>query len=361
MKLLLIFTILFSLCACGQNKKMTVNIYIAGCDSIFYCEGETFDPEAVHGSKSNDSIFINKLLNNITSENKKVLFKPYEGTCGDGNLGEKVMNVKSLLIQNNVEFKIANTDSAENKFFNDISVIDMFANLRKPPPPPPAIVVTSPDVSSREVTTAYFQFVLKANGAIYYNYDSTDLERNLIPIDHPTKEKLVQVLTAFEESHQIKFSEESIPIIVRGQASAQYSEFKIIKDALKAKDIFKFKIVTGGPTPPKKTEVEVPIVITGKTLTLLLSASDELFYYHGKDCSSLKKIKAQMLSALLNIETRNTAIKDLMVIVKQQDGGTFKTVVDILDDINLAIPAQHYAETGITVAEIKCIKNYKTK
>ena len=46
-----------------------------------------------------------------------------------------------------------------------------------------------------------------------------------------------------------------------------------------------------------------------------------------------------------------------MVIIKQQEGGSFKSVVDILDKVNEEIPAKHFAETEITEPEINCIKN----
>ncbi|MGG9963665.1 hypothetical protein [Ferruginibacter sp. SUN106] len=365
MKILLGFIFFSSLYSCGQNLlsgKETVNIYIAGCDSIFYCEGETFNPKAVQAGKNNDSVFINKLLYNITKENKKVLFKPFGGNCGDGNLGERVLNVKSLLIKNNIEFTISNTDSVENKYFNDVSVIDLLSDLRPPPPPPSPVVVSPASVSTKVIENPFFQFRLEATGKVYYSYDSTDINRNLLPIDPPTKEKLIAVLSNFEKVHQIKFSEETIPVIITGSAAAKYPDFKIIKEALKAKDVFRFKIATDGPAPIKKTETETPIVISARTLTLLVSSTDALFYYHGTDCSSIKKTSTQLLPALLNIEKRNTPAKDLMIVIKQEEGASFKATIDILDKMVLAkIPAKHYAEMDITESEINCIKNFTTK
>ncbi|GAB2814982.1 hypothetical protein [Ferruginibacter profundus] len=366
MKLLVAFTILFSIAACAQNTaqqaKMTVNIYIAGCDSIFYCEGETFNAKAIQASKSNDSVFVNKMLYDITKENKKVLFKPFGGNCGDGNLGERVMNVKSLLISNNIEFTISNTDSVENNYFNDVSVIDMLSNLR-PPPPPPAVVVVTPTISSTKDESPFFQFILNPDGSVYYSYDSTDMNRNLILIDQPGKEKLIAAINTVEQKNKITLSDGQI--IIRGPVSAKYAQFKIIKDALRAKDIYKFKIVTtdeNALAPLKKQEQETPIPITNKTLTLVLSSTGAIFYYHGTDCSGIKKTSLQQLHSLLINEKRNTPVKELMIIIKQEAGGSFKTAVDVLDEIILAkIPAKQSAEMDITASEIKCIKNFTTK
>ncbi|MEI9957423.1 MAG: hypothetical protein WDM90_14275 [Ferruginibacter sp.] len=58
----------------------------------------------------------------------------------------------------------------------------------------------------------------------------------------------------------------------------------------------------------------------------------------------------------------NTLAKDIMIVIKQEQDGTFKKTVDILDEINLSkIPPSHFAELEITEQEINCIKNYKSK
>ncbi|MEI9957424.1 MAG: hypothetical protein WDM90_14280 [Ferruginibacter sp.] len=68
----------------------------------------------------------------------------------------------------------------------------------------PKVEVSSPD------NKPFFQLVLKTNGDVYYSYDSTDMNRNLILVDQPTKEKLIQVLSKIELQHNIKPGDEQV-------------------------------------------------------------------------------------------------------------------------------------------------------
>ena len=355
MKTFLGFIILVSVCACGQKKSLEkvkfISVYIAGCDSIFYCEGQQLNLETLIGSKKEDSIFIDKRVAEFEKDNKEIYIKVFGGYCG--RTAETAEGFAHLFDRKNIKWRIVEPDSLEENHFNDVSLFKAIQQI-KIELNEPKEEVKLPD------SNVLFQFILKANGDVYYSYDSTDMNRNLILINHPTKEKLVQVLNNVEAKHNIKL--ENKRIIIRGDASARYPQFKIIKDALKAKDLFRFKFVTDGPTPPKKPELEIPIVITTKTLTLLLSSTDELYYYHGADCSNMVKLSLVQIKSVLKNEKANTTLKDIMIVIKQEQSGTFKTVINILDEINLSrIPNRHFAETKITESEINCIKNYKIK
>jgi biopolymer transport protein ExbD len=355
MKILLGFIILISICACGQTTSLQkgkfISVYIAGCDSIFCCEGQELNLETLRGGKKDDSIFINKKVAEFKKDNKEIYIKVFGGYCG-GTAGT-TEEFTHLFDRKNIKWRIVEPDSLEENHFNDVSLLKAVQQI-KIELNEPKEEVNLPD------SKPFFQFILKANGNIYYSYDSTDMNRNLIIINQPTKEKLIQALNNSESKHNIKLEDKRI--IIRGDASARYPQFKLIKEALKAKNLFRFKFVTDSSTPPKKPEEEIPLVITAKALTLLISATDELYYYHGTDCSSMVKSSLGQIKSVLKNEKTNTPLKDIMIAIKQEEGGSFKAVINILDEINLSkIPARHFAEIEITESEINCIKNYKNK
>lgn len=210
----------------------------------------------------------------------------------------------------------------------------------------------------------FFQFLIKKNGSIFYNYDSSDLDRSLIAIGKPTKMKLVEVLNTVEKKYQLKLTEDDI--IIRADAEVVYKQFKLVKEALKEKQLFKFRIITiaePGKDSPVNVKKEVEnnvILVSQKTLVIILAANDVIFYQHGNNCKQLSKTNFKHIKEVLQEEKKNTPVKDLFIIIKATTGSTFKNAVDLLDELVLNnIPAKHYAEIDITAEDINCIENYK--
>ena len=66
------------------------------------------------------------------------------------------------------------------------------------------------------------------------------------------------------------------------------------------------------------------------------------------------------VAEVLKQEKKNTAEKDLFIVIKSTTESTFKNAIDLLDAMVLNdIPAKHYAEIDITSSEINCIENFK--
>jgi biopolymer transport protein ExbD len=130
--------------------------------------------------------------------------------------------------------------------------------------------IADPIITGSVNSRPFFQFLLKKNGSVFYNYDSTDLDRGLIAIGKPTKMKLVEVLNTIEKKYQLKLTEDDI--IITEDAQVVYRQFKQVKEALKKKQLFKFRVITiakPGNDSPVNVEKEVEnnvILVSQKTL-----------------------------------------------------------------------------------------------
>lgn len=131
MKVLLIFSIIISLYSCRYNSQSeegkTVNIYIAGCDSIFYTESEKPIQGGLKGSKKDDSVFIQKIIESASSSHQTVLIKPFGGNCG--GTAETTINLATLFAQHKLITQIIMPDSNEEKLFNDVSLQTAMQNF----------------------------------------------------------------------------------------------------------------------------------------------------------------------------------------------------------------------------------------
>lgn len=242
MKLLFFLFLLICEISCSQNNtairnKEVINIYTTGKDSVFYAEGEKFDPANLVRGTKNDSAFIKTLIRIISDTNKTILFKPLAGDRGGA--GKVMVNMMFLFERNNIRNIMPSLiDSTEKKYFNDISFLEDVSR------PPETLVVKAPTSVSTKSPGGKFllTFLLTKDDRIYYKYDSSLLDKNFIQIKPNTTEKIVQIISDLEKINKIKFNEENI--FIKGDASFRYSAFKKIKDALKQKEIFKFRIVT---------------------------------------------------------------------------------------------------------------------
>ncbi|MEO6488529.1 MAG: hypothetical protein ABIO04_01205 [Ferruginibacter sp.] len=101
-------------------------------------------------------------------------------------------------------------------------------------------------------------------------------------------------------------------------------------------------------------------LIAHSPLTIIVTATDELYYYREKDCNKIEKINAASISEILEEEKNRKKEDDLMIYIKTVEGADFKKSINLLDAIGRAgIQPGHYAEINLSEKEKNCIKNYK--
>jgi len=168
MKVLFLFITALSICSCDQSSKLkkgqTVNIYVAGCDSIFYCPKEILDPRSMRGAKKDDSAFLQKIIEEVSPLKIRVLIKPLIGSC-DGT-AETVVNLSRILFNKDIPGVVIKTDSLENKYFNSVSFFEimkpMSMDLNEPKDEPD-------DLSKLKIKPeSTVTFLLSDNNQIYY-------------------------------------------------------------------------------------------------------------------------------------------------------------------------------------------------
>ena len=174
MKVFFLFITAISLYACSGNNTLkkggTVNLYVAGCDSIFYCSDSVFNPNNLLSARKNDSAFLKKITDKALSLKKVILFKPLGGSCG--GVGETIMNLNTFFTEKGLMFKITATDSSEDKYFNDVSFIEV-AKQMMVLNEPSHMYLPKKDTNDMVVhlklkPEASVTFLLSGNNRIYY-------------------------------------------------------------------------------------------------------------------------------------------------------------------------------------------------
>lgn len=338
--------LLFSISAlssCSQpiNKK-TVNLYIAGCDSIFYCSEATLIPSTLIASKKYDTVFIATIFS--SSEGIKVLIKPFGGTCG--GVGETLQNVTTYLTKRKIEFIVSEPDSAERLYFNDISLQQAVKEIYK----------SSQVNKETGITAAHFEFIVRNDGALLINYVSGDGISKGIFTNSFNKTDVIKAIDTIEQANKTTIAEDNV--IIKGDGNAPFAGFKILKDALRSKGVYRFKFEsTTRINKPAPTVEEPPYIQKETDLSIVIAGNDILYCYHGSNCSRAKKVKLSELNVVLKQEMKSTKTAELMIMIKSMPGASFKSIIDVLDKIAQAgTPAKHYAETDITENEINCIE-----
>ncbi len=96
------------------------------------------------------------------------------------------------------------------------------------------------------------------------------------------------------------------------------------------------------------------------SLTIILSANDEFYYYQDKDCSKIEISNFTFVNEVLETEKKRTRTEDLMIIIKNLPGASYKNSIDLLDAITkVSIPPGHFTEMDLSSNEKNCITNYK--
>jgi hypothetical protein len=111
--------------------------------------------------------------------------------------------------------------------------------------PPEAVTVAIPTIVSSTIKGEYFLLlVLKKDNTIWYKYDTIADENNIKKIVPKTTECIVAVLDEVEKEKNIDLKVMENLIVKNDNIQGGLEDFKIIKAALKQKEIFKFRIVT---------------------------------------------------------------------------------------------------------------------
>jgi hypothetical protein len=163
---------------CNSNTKAQnniLNIYLANGDSIYYCEGIKFNPENLLGNKRKDSSFITEIVSKASQSKSTIFFKPM--TSFDANGGEVAIAIKNIcdvFVRNNIIYKMPETDSSENKYFDGISILEYIkkGRLEKKEAPdsglPPKLLPPPPPALNELNTNALITFILINDNNIYY-------------------------------------------------------------------------------------------------------------------------------------------------------------------------------------------------
>lgn len=107
--------------------------------------------------------------------------------------------------------------------------------------------------------------------------------------------------------------------------------------------------------PPKDTKAS-------GVMTLIISKNHEIYYYYGSvkansTVDAFKKTDLKNVRQIIVNKKNQTAIDDLMYIIKSDDNSSFGNNIDILDEMAICnIPAGHFSELDITPGEKDLIK-----
>jgi hypothetical protein len=174
MKLIIIPLLIF-LCSCGETKNhkgnsKSVNLYVAGCDSIFYCSKESFDQHDLIAAKKDDSIFINKIIAECLDENNKISCKPFGGNCG--GVGGTTLALAEFFKAKSIPFAISQTTSIEEKYFRDVPLLEALKEFENNE----TIILPEPKKEERlplkQVETALTIIISSKNELFFYRGDN---------------------------------------------------------------------------------------------------------------------------------------------------------------------------------------------
>jgi hypothetical protein len=114
---------------CSVTSGKEANIYLANNDSIYICESKTFNSQKIYSSDLSDKVFIQKALSKISVDKYEILLKPMTSFNANGNgVGEAIENFCKTLKQNNINYKIVESDSAEKEYFDAVTILEFLRN-----------------------------------------------------------------------------------------------------------------------------------------------------------------------------------------------------------------------------------------
>ncbi len=129
MRCFLFFMILIPFFSCNIGNKHAMNVYFANSDSIYYCEGETFNAKNLHKSKLTDSLFIQKMLLTASQNDCEVSFKPMTTFDNDGGpVAEAIDEFCNTLKANGIDYRMTESDNTEKKYFDAVTISEYLKN-----------------------------------------------------------------------------------------------------------------------------------------------------------------------------------------------------------------------------------------
>jgi len=210
-------------------------VYTVGCDSIYYCQSEKFSAKQLHGSKKDDSAFINKFFKDFSS--KTILFKPLGGDCAGG--AETVINFTNLLKKNKMTYFTGNADSLEEQYFKEISFFKIIEKLNNPDP----IKLNKPTEDRQEmVSDTFLLFTIDKAGNIFYELKTNGTSTNSIEVKPASDEKIIEIISSLENEHKLDIN--NTRIVINASGSTPFSAITKLQHALREKGINKINFTT---------------------------------------------------------------------------------------------------------------------
>lgn len=129
-----------------------------------------------------------------------------------------------------------------------------------------------------------------------------------------------------------------------------------------------FFMLTTTFSKPQTMEINLPVkpkagdeekgasVKESKTMTVILGENDKVYWYMGITDPDVKVTSFAGDGIRKVLQTQNSTIRDLVVLIKPSDKSTYKNVVDILDEMNIS-NLKRYALVDITPKDLELIQN----
>lgn len=88
------------------------------------------------------------------------------------------------------------------------------------------------------------------------------------------------------------------------------------------------------PDDTKPPDVDMKVKESG-SLTLLLGKGNVIYYYYGKDPTTMETTTYKGVRDIILEKKRTTPPDDLFIIIKPDPDATYKNAVDVLDEMNI--------------------------
>lgn len=102
-------------------------------------------------------------------------------------------------------------------------------------------------------------------------------------------------------------------------------------------------------------------LVVEKALNIIITG-EGYYYYQDQDCSNMQGCTLDGISSIIANEKSRTKEKELMILIKEKEGASFKQSVELLDQITKAgIAPGHFAQIELSEKEKNCIQHFKEK
>lgn len=102
-------------------------------------------------------------------------------------------------------------------------------------------------------------------------------------------------------------------------------------------------------------------LVVDKALNIIIT-NNGYYYYLDHDCSNLQFSSPGGIGSIIADEKARTKEKEIMILIKEREGSSFKQSVDLLDEITKSgIQPGHFAQVELSEKEKNCIQHFKEK